>query len=162
MTAPVPPETPRLEPRPTSRARRALALLSLTAAIAATITVLATASGTTTTSPRVLDEVRSAETQLDRALGARAGAPDTGAAILAARRALTALDAIALGPLDTDTRAAIRARRLLIEALGSSLRNPRSPLAAKLPSRRAAADSAGRRIDAPVSGLRWTPSTPGR
>lgn len=147
-------------PAPSSVLRaRILAVGSLVAVVVATLAALtADPASSGDRPPAQIAEVRAAEQALADALRARDGAVATGEALRAARDAVAAIDAVVLGPLGRVQRANLAARRELVEALGSTLRNPRSPLADELAERRAAAEAAAARAGVPLADLTWAPA----
>lgn len=153
---PVPPAAP--TPSENLRAR-VLAVTSLLAVVVATLAALtADPASSGDRPPAQITEVRAAEQALADALRARDGAVATGEALRAARSAIDAIDGVVLGPLNRDQRANLAARRDLVEALGSVLRNPRSPLADELDERRAAAEAAAERAGVPIADLSYRPA----
>lgn len=139
---------------------RVLAVGSLLAVVIATLAALtADPASSGDRPPAQIAEVRAAEQALADALRARDGAVATGEALRAARSAIDAIDDVVLGPLGRAQRENLAARRELVEALGSALRNPRSPLADELDERRAAAEAAAERAGVPIADLAWDPAT---
>ncbi len=127
--------TPRRHPR----RPRLVAAGSLVAVAAAAIVVAAGAASDTV----VGTEAQAADTRLGAALAQPLQRDDVGSLVNLTRAALDR----SVGPgTDRDSRRAIVTRERLLRAIGSVLRNPRSPDAKLLPELQREADLARRRL----------------